>query len=75
MNLSGFCRNCLAKWYLAGAKDNQVEMTYDDARKKIYGMPYVDWKEKHQKPASNEQMAKYKETAPDHSEISRIIKG
>jgi len=75
MNLSGFCRNCLAKWYLAAAQDNGVEMDYEAARGVIYGMPYGDWKNKHQLPASDEQMAKYKKSAPDHSDISKKIKG
>lgn len=49
MNLAGFCRNCLAKWYRAAAEDEGVEMEYDDAREIIYGMPYAEWKEKYQK--------------------------
>ena len=49
MNLAGFCRNCLAKWYRAAAEDLGQELTYDDARELIYGMPYEDWKAKHQK--------------------------
>ncbi len=49
MNLAGFCRNCLAKWYRAAAEEKGVEMEYDDAREIIYGMPYTEWKEKHQK--------------------------
>ena len=75
MNLSGFCRNCLAKWYLAAAQDKGETMDYEAAREVIYGVPYGDWKTKHQLPASDEQMAKYKESAPDHSEISKQIKG
>ncbi|HHH28056.1 MAG TPA: DUF1244 domain-containing protein [Polyangiaceae bacterium] len=49
MNLAGFCRNCLAKWYRAAAEEKGVEMEYDDAREIIYGMPYTEWKEKYQK--------------------------
>lgn len=49
MNLAGFCRNCLAKWYRAEAEEKGVEMEYDDAREIIYGMPYAEWKEKFQK--------------------------
>jgi hypothetical protein len=48
MNLAGFCRNCLAKWYRAAAAERGVELEYDDARELIYGMPYSEWKEKHQ---------------------------
>jgi len=49
MNLAGFCRNCLAKWYLAAAADNNIKMDNDTAREAIYGMPYAQWKEKYQK--------------------------
>ena len=49
MNLAGFCRNCLSKWYRAAAADRGVELTDPDAREIIYGMPYDDWKAKHQK--------------------------
>lgn len=61
MNLSGFCRNCLSKWYHAGAKVYGVPMDYDDATLRVYGEPYVDWKKKHNKKATAEQMAKYEE--------------
>ena len=49
MNLAGFCRNCLSKWYRAAAEERGVEISYDDARELIYGMPYTEWKEKYQK--------------------------
>ena len=49
MDLAGFCRNCLGKWYKAAAEENGVDMDYDAARKIIYGMPYVEWKDKYQK--------------------------
>lgn len=49
MNLAGFCRNCLSKWYLAAAEDQGVEMDYDAAREHIYGMSYDEWKQKFQK--------------------------
>ena len=49
MNLAGFCRNCLSKWYLAAAKDRGVEMDYDVAREAVYGMPFAEWKTKYQK--------------------------
>jgi len=48
MNLAGFCRNCLSKWYLAAAEEKGVEMDYDKAREFVYGMPYEEWKEKYQ---------------------------
>ncbi len=50
MDLAGFCRNCLAKWYRAAAEERGDELDYDDARAIIYGMPYADWKAKYQTP-------------------------
>ena len=64
MNLSGFCRNCLSKWYVAAAEDNGLEIGYEDAREIVYGMPYSEWKNKHQKEATPEQLAKMKENNP-----------
>jgi hypothetical protein len=49
MNLAGFCRNCLAKWYRAAAEERGVSLTDADAREIIYGMPYDEWKAQHQK--------------------------
>lgn len=49
MNLAGFCRNCLSKWYLAAAEERGETMDYDQAREIIYGMPYEEWKAKYQK--------------------------
>tara|TARA_B100000282_G_scaffold192126_1_gene140119 strand:- start:160 stop:405 length:246 start_codon:yes stop_codon:yes gene_type:complete len=49
MNLAGFCRNCLSKWYREEAKKKGIEITDPDAREHIYGMPYAEWKEKYQK--------------------------
>jgi len=60
MILSGFCRNCLSKWYAAAAKDKDIDMSYDEAREIVYGMPYDDWKAKYQTEATPEQMAKHK---------------
>ena len=56
MNLAGFCRNCLAKWYSAAAEEVGLELNYDETREIVYGMPYNEWKEKHQKPATTEQL-------------------
>lgn len=50
MNLAGFCRNCLAKWFAAAAQDRNLAVDYEQAREMVYGMPYADWKEKYQKP-------------------------
>lgn len=70
MNVAGFCRNCLSKWYKAEADVRGVEITDEQAREAIYGMPYGEWKEKHQEKASEEQMQKFEETKPLHAEIS-----
>ena len=59
MNLADFCRNCLSKWYVAAAKDKGLEISYDEARNIIYGMPYDEWKLKYQKEATKEQMDKF----------------
>ncbi len=59
MNLAGFCRNCLSKWYVAAAQDENIALNYEDARERIYGMPYEDWKQAHQKVASTEQLAAF----------------
>ncbi len=59
MNLAGFCRNCLAKWYVAAAAEQGVEMELDQAREKIYGMPYAEWKDKYQAEATPEQLAAF----------------
>lgn len=59
MILADFCRNCLAKWYMAAGEQQNVEIDYDQAREAVYGMPYSEWKEKHQLKASPEQMAAF----------------
>ena len=70
MNLSGFCRNCLWKWYKAAADERGIELTRGKAQQAIYGMPYDDWKRLYQQEATAEQMARFEETRPLHSEIS-----
>ncbi|NVJ91891.1 MAG: DUF1244 domain-containing protein [Methylocystaceae bacterium] len=59
MNLAGFCRNCLAKWYKAAANEQGVDLSMDDAKEAVYGMPYDEYKSKYQTKATDEQMAKY----------------
>lgn len=59
MNLAGFCRNCLSKWYRAAAEERGLEMSYAQAREIVYGMPYDEWKAKHQTEATPEQRAAY----------------
>ena len=70
MNLAGFCRNCLSKWYRGAAEEKGLEMTYDEAREIVYGMPYDDWKDHHQAPASDDQKRQFEETRPLHANIS-----
>ena len=59
MILSGFCRNCLSKWYKSAAEDVQLSIDIDTARQRIYGMDYSQWKEKHQPKATAEQLAAF----------------
>jgi hypothetical protein len=59
MNLAGFCRNCLSKWYVAAAEAEGLEVDYDQARERVYGMPYSEWKEKYQTEATAEQRAAF----------------
>jgi hypothetical protein len=59
MNLAGFCRNCLSKWYKAAAEDRGLDMDYEKAREIVYGMSYAEWKAKHQSEASAEQKARF----------------
>ena len=60
MNLSGFCRNCLSKWYVSAAQKRNIDINYDEARKLVYGMPYDEWKAKFQTEATKEQLEKRK---------------
>jgi hypothetical protein len=62
MNLSGFCRNCLSKWYKAAGEEKGIDMDYEAAREIVYGMPYSEWKDKHQTEASAEKLQKFDET-------------
>ena len=57
MILADFCRNCMAKWYRGAAEARGHELSYEAAREIIYGMPYAEWKGKHQLPATPEQLA------------------
>ena len=60
MNLAGFCRNCLSKWYLEAATQRGLPLTDPEAREIVYGMPYDEWKKKHQKDAKPEAAAQFK---------------
>lgn len=59
MTLSGFCRNCLSRWYLEAAQEKGLEMSKDEARETIYGMPYDEWKDKYQTEATEAQKAAF----------------
>ena len=61
MNLAGFCRNCISKWYRAEAEALGETIDYDQARELVYGMPYGDWKRKYQVEATDAQKAEYAE--------------
>jgi uncharacterized protein len=70
MNLAGFCRNCLSKWYSAECKKLQPDFDYADAQHYVYGMSIDDWKRDFQTPASDEQKQQF-ETGKDlHAKIS-----
>ncbi len=70
MNLAGFCRNCLSKWYMAAAKEKGIDMSYDEAREIVYGMTVEEWKRDFQGEASDEQKQMFQDTMPLHAEIS-----
>ena len=59
MNLSGFCRNCLSRWYMEEANEKGIVLDKDTAREIVYGMPYNKWRDKYQTEASSEQNAKF----------------
>lgn len=59
MNLAGFCRNCLSKWYVSAAQAEGLSVDYDAARERVYGMPYDEWKAQYQQEASAEQLSQF----------------
>jgi uncharacterized protein len=64
MNLAGFCRNCLSNWYRDAANAAGVELSKEESRKIIYGMPYAEWQTKHQTEASDEKKAAFEKNRP-----------
>mgnify|MGYP001201609048 FL=1 len=60
MNLAGFCRNCLSKWYRSAAEDKGIDLDYEAAREIIYGIPYSDWKNAYQTEATESQLNQFK---------------
>ena len=59
MNLSGFCRNCLSRWYMEAANEKGLELDKDGAREIIYGMPFAEWRDKYQTEATEDQKAAF----------------
>jgi len=66
MNLAGFCRNCLANWYKDAADAAGVGLSKEEAREIIYGMPYEEWRARHQTEASDVQKAAFEASKPSH---------
>lgn len=66
MNLSGFCRNCLSRWYQEAANAKGIDMDKDAAREIVYGMPFGEWRDKHQAEATPEQKAQFTEANKGH---------
>lgn len=65
MNLTGFCRNCLSRWYSEEAAERNLDVNQDAARKIVYGMPYAEWKEKYQREATADQKAAFEVNKPN----------
>ena len=72
MNLAGFCRNCLSKWYLAGAQEKGVPLTDAEARQVVYGMPYDHWRAKYQKESTAEQKAAFDRSKSHHAHTHTV---
>ncbi len=68
MNLAGFCRNCLSNWYMDAAREKGIDLSKDESRKIVYGMPYEEWKARHQTETTPEKLARFDEVRPrdDH---------
>ena len=66
MNLSGFCRNCLSRWYGEAAAEHGIEMDKETSREVVYGMPYAEWRDKYQTEATAEQKAAFVANPPQH---------
>jgi len=66
MNLAGFCRNCLSNWMMDAAKERGLALSREESREHVYGMPYDEWREKHQREATPEQKAAFAAKAAEH---------
>ena len=66
MNMSGFCRNCLSRWYMEAAQERGLDMSKEQSREAVYGMPFTEWKARYQKDASPQQQAAFEAVPKDH---------
>jgi uncharacterized protein len=66
MNLAGFCRNCLSNWMKDAADERKLDLSKEEARELVYGMPYEEWKAKHQQEANPSQLAAFEKSQPSH---------
>jgi uncharacterized protein len=66
MNLAGFCRNCLSNWYREAAEERGIAMDKEESREIVYGMPYAEWRARHQGEATGEQQAAFEKNRPRH---------
>ena len=66
MNLSGFCRNCLSRWYQEAANERGIEMSKDEGREAFYGMPYDTWQDRYQREASPQQLVDFGQNVNRH---------
>ncbi|MEM8872595.1 MAG: DUF1244 domain-containing protein, partial [Pseudomonadota bacterium] len=66
MNLTGFCRNCLSRWYQEAANEKGLEMSKDEGREAVYGMPYAEWRDLYQREATAEQKAAFADASKGH---------
>ena len=66
MNLAGFCRNCLSNWVQDAAADKNIDVSKEEAREAVYGMPYAEWREKYQTEATEEQKKAFAESHKPH---------
>ena len=67
MNVAGFCRNCLSKWYLEAANEKGMDLSYESAREIIYGMTYGEWKSKYQEKATPEKLERFNAEKDSHA--------
>ena len=74
MILAGFCRNCLSKWYVEEGAKRGLAVDLDRAREKVYGMPYSEWKEHHQQPATEDQLKRFAEVERQNKQAEEAAK-